>query len=418
MFERWRRSPVVERPKTRGFTLDGWLNHWGFDGLQASDDLLAAITGFSSGRISRRDALRATAILRARNLIAGVPATLPLELRDGDRNLDHRNWLGTQPHPRLESTVMFSMTFEDLLFEATSYWRITRRSEGFPVEAEHLDHRSVSQHATFGMPSQVISEDLPFAPGDPVFVDGVPLVDSREVIRFTSPNPPLLVYAAKAIRTVLLLDQIAADYATDPLPFGYFKDATDETPLDDDEINEVLSKWEFARSHRRWGYVASGLELNKLDWPTPQQLQLVEARNHAVLELARATGVDPTDLGINLEGSSRTYANAEQHKLDLVDLVFVPYIKAVEDRLSMGDITPRGLRAQFDVSAFVRADFKARMEGYQLGINAGVLTPNEARHREGWPDLKQKPSPQPPMLPPSSNGNGQANGNGLAVEAV
>lgn len=419
----WARVNAEPARELAGFTLDQCLNRWSFDSLQDGGGFLDAIAGFSHRHVSRRDALKATAILRARNLIAGVPATLPLELRDRrTRELDDRNWLGTQPHPRLESTVMFAFTFEDLLFESTSYWRITRRSEGFPIEAEHLDHRAVSQHSTFGMPSQVLSEDLPFASGDPIFVDGIPLADGLEVIRFTSPNPPLLTYAAPAIRTVLLLDQIAGDYATDPLPFGYFQDDPDanvEDTLDDDEVNEVIAKWEFARKHHRWGYVETGLKLNPLEWPSPRELQLVEARNHAVLELARATGLDPSDMAVNLEGTSRTYQNSVERRLDLVDFVLMPYIKAVEDRLSMGDVTARGLRAQFDIGAFARADFKTRMEGYELAIaKAGVMEVNEARKREGWPDIKAKPAPmmppqlqsgQPTQLAPGQNGQ---NGNG------
>src|SRR5690606_12746430 len=116
-----------------------------------------------------------------------------------------------------------------------------------------------------------------------------------------------LVHAARAIKTVLLLDKIANDYATDPLPFGYFRDATDEEPLEDDEINALLDKWERARKQRRWGYIESGLELEKLEWPTPHELQLIQARNHAILDVARAAGLDPEDVGIKIEGTTRTY---------------------------------------------------------------------------------------------------------------
>lgn len=394
-------------------------------GLQGAEALLEDVANFSGAKVSRRDALRATAILRARNLIAGVPATLPIELRDvKTREIDDRNWLGEQPHPELETTVMMALTFEDLLFEGKSYWRITRRlGDGFPVEAYRIDPKAVSQSFTRGLPSQMISEDLVFAPGDPVTVDGLSL-GSREVIRFTSPNPPLLVHAAKAIRTVLLLDQIVSDYATDPLPFGYFTDATDEEPMDDVEVNEVLGKWEGARRTRRWGYIGSGLELHNLEWPNPEQLQLAEARNHAVLEISRATGLDPSDLGTAIEGTSRTYQNAEQRRLDLIDFVLMPYISAVQDRFSMNDVCPRGLRAHFDIAAFARADFKNRMESYAKGIESDVLDHNEARRREGWPDRKATPKPVPPMIPgvppPNGNGNGAtvaSNGNG-AEEGV
>lgn len=370
--------------------------HFGTAGsLQAPDALLEDLAGLSHGRISRRDALRVTAVLRARNLIAGVPSTMPLELRDRQRNLDEQDWLGVQPNPLIETNVMVAQTFEDLLFEATSYWRITALDTGgFPLEAEHLNHQAVSQAMVTGQGSRIISQDLPFTPEDPVYVDGVLTSLSTvgrtqvgDVIRFTSPNPPLLVHAAHAIRVLLLLDRAAADYASDPLPFGYFKDATDEEPLGDDSINEVLSGWERARKQRRWGYIGSGLELTALDWPSPKDLQLTEARNHAVLEIARATGLDASDLATNIEGSSMTYANAEQRRLDLIDFVLNPYITSVENRFSMGDITPPGLWAHFNASGFTRADLKSRMEAYKIGKEAEVLESNDGRRMEGWPDL-------------------------------
>lgn len=414
-----------QRQKTTTFQQERRLSRWGelgptgltFGGLQAADALLEDLAGLSNARISRRDALKATAVLRARNLIAGVPATLPLELRDRQRNIDDREWLGVQPNDMMEDTVTYAMTYEDLLFEATSYWRITRRgTDGFPLEAEHLDHRSVSTGVNFSMPSRIISEDLQFAPDDPVTVDGV-MASRREVIRFISPNPPLLVHAAKAIRTVLLLDQIAGEYANDPLPFGYFKDATDEEPLEDDEITELLSKWERARKARRWGYVESGLDLNMLEWPSPQQLQLAEARNHAVLEIARATGLDPEDLATVVEGTSRTYQNSEDRRLALIDFTLVPYLSSVQDRLSMNDVTPRDLFARYDISAFARADFQSRMESYKTAIEAGVLTVNEVRRREDLPDAPKQLAPPPANVPPDrTNGNGRTpvgvNGNG------
>jgi hypothetical protein len=393
-----------------------------FGGLQAADALLDQIAGLGADRVSRRDALKAMAVLRARNLLAGVPATLPIDLRNRKRELDDRNWLGVQPNDKIEDTVTYASTFEDLFFEGTSYWRITRwGSDRFPLEGEHIDHRAVSQGSTLSMPSRAISEDLQFAPDDPIFVDGVYAPDA---IRFTSPNPPLLAHAGKAIRTILLLDRTAGDYANNPLPFGYFKDSADEEPMEDEEIRAKLNEWERARRERVWGYVESGMELNMLEWPTPQELQLIEARNHAVLEIARAAGLMPEDLATAIEGTSKTYQNAEQKRLDLIDFTLMPYLSSVQDRLSMNDITPQGLFAKFRVSAFARSDTKSRFEAYKIALEAKFMTIDEVRRSEDWPDLTAAQKRElneaakakiPPQLQPAQNGNGdqpEPNGNG------
>lgn len=353
-------------------------------GIQAADALLEQIAGLPEGKISRRDALRVPTVLRARNVIAGVPATLPIELRNRDRELDERRWLGPRPDSNIERTVHYALTFEDLLLHGVSYWRVTSFSEGFPLTAEHIDQRSVSQQASISFPSAVISEDQQFHPDDPIFIDGIP-VPPREIIRFVSPNPPLLVHAARAIRTALLLEEAARNIARDPLPLGYFTDKENTNPLDDDKINVILSSWERARRQRVWGYVAQGLDLKTLDWPDPGQLQLVEERQHAVLEIARAAGLDPEDVGVHM--TTRTYQNAEERKSDLVDLTLSPYLSAVEDRLSMDDVTPRGLTASFDPTRFVRANFTTRMEGAKLAMDAGLMTRDELRRREGLPRM-------------------------------
>lgn len=417
----WRRSPTVAAdpgPRTRTI-FSGQVGPDGLAfsglGLQAADALLEDLAGLSSARVSRRDALKATAVLRARNLIAGVCATLPLELRDRTRNIDDRNWVGVQPDDIVEDTVHYASTFEDLLFEGRSYWRVTRRgADGFPVNASHLVIGAVSEGMNVTEPSKVISEDLQFVPDGTIFVDGQ-WARPGEVIRFVSPNPPLLVHAAKAIRTVLLLDRVAAEYANNPLPFGYFRDAADEEPLDDEEIRAKLSEWERARRDRMWGYIESGLELNMLEWPSPQQLQLVEARNHAVLEIARATGLDPEDLATVVEGTSRTYQNQEQRRLDLIDFTLMPYLSSVQDRLSMGDVSPRGLFARFRLSEFARADRKSRYEAYKIALESKFMTVDEVRRMEDWPEFtaaqKRELAPKPmPFLPQPSNGNGDGGG--------
>jgi hypothetical protein len=386
----------MEAP-THGFQLDGGGS------LQAEDALLEQIAGLSGARISRADALRVPAVLRARNIIAGVPSTLPIELRNRRRELDERTWLGEDPDPRLEQTVVYAFTFEDLLFESVSYWKVTRFSEGFPIEAQHVDLSSVSQHSTLGFPSSMVSRDLPFDPDDPVFIDGV-FTPAREIIRFISPNPPLLKHAAKAIRTALLLDLMAEGYAKDPLPFGYFTDREDADPLEDDEINAILSTWESARQKRRWGYISQGLQLEQLEWPDPEKLQLAAARQHAVLEIARAAGLDPEDVGVST--TSRTYQNAEQRKADLIDFNLAIYISGVQDRLSKPDVTPRGLFARFDVDAFKRADTFTRMKAYEVGRRVGAYTDEEIRRAERKPELPpgQRVAPAGGGQPPGEDG--------------
>lgn len=387
-------SAQVQPPDPR----DGFQLSFDLDGgsLQAEDALLEQIAGISNARISRSAALQVPAVLKARNIIAGIPSTLPINVLDRDREIDDRNWVVQDPDPELESSVVYSQTVEDMLFYGIAYWRVSRfNAQGFPVEAFHVDQRSVSPGGRFGMPSEVISADHQFTPRDTIFIDGLS-VPRNQIIRFVSPIPPLLTHAARAIRMALLLDKAAERYTRDPLPLGYFTPREDADPLDDEEVTELLNNWEKARQQRAWGYISQGLEPHTLQWD-PEKLQLNDARQHAVLEIARASGLDAEDVGVST--TSRTYFNAEQRRLDLIDFTLQPFLTAIENRLSKNDVTPRGLSVHFDPTGFLRSDMLTRMQAYQIGQRTGAWTTREIRRQERKPDLPAGEEPagnQPP----------------------
>jgi len=130
-----------------------------------------------------------------------------------------------------------------------------------------------------------------------------------------------------------------------------------------------------------------------------EQIQLADQRQHAVLEIARAAGIDPEDLGVST--TSRTYQNSEQRRRDLLDFTLTAYMSAVEQRLSMRDVLPRGYEAKVNLDAFLRADTKARMESYQIGKPVGAYTEDEIRELENRPNLtpSQRAAARPVAIP-------------------
>ena len=373
-------------------------------------ELLEAMTGGSSiaPRISRAEALQVPAVLRSRNLICGSLCTLPIRVHGPDRKvITNVQYLVPQPDPEIASSVVMAQTIEDLYFESVSWWRVKAFGwHGFPVQARHVPVESVHvAPAGALMPSQArISPDQPFALDGQVLIDGIPVPDN-EIIRFDSPNPPLLRHAARAIRTCLLLDTAAALYAKEPMPLGYFTPREGVDPASDEEIQQVLDDWESARAKRAWGYVNAALDTKQLSW-SPKDLQLADARQHAVLEIARAAGVDPEDLGVST--TSRTYANQEQRWQALINLTLGAYVSTVQERLSMRDVLPRGYTAQIDFSGFLRGDALTRMQTYKAGLEVGAFADdNEVREAEGKPALTpaQRTVRKPAQPPPIEQGN-------------
>lgn len=358
-------------------------------GLEISPELAAVIKGEGvARRISRDEALQVPAVLRARNLIAGTLATLPLKhIAPGRQEQD---WpLFDQPNPNMATSVMFALTFEDLFFEGIAWWRITRRRfDDFPASAEWIDHRRIHVPPApgttgTGLGIQQITPDFPIPPNpETILIDGLP-VDDRELIQFLSPNPPFLVHAARAIRTALRLDRTAAMYADEPMPLTYFDRPEGSDPLQDEEIENILDDWAAKRRERSTGYVG-GLRLNTLGWDA-EKIQLADQRQHAVLEIARAAGLDPEELGVST--TSRTYQNSEHRRQDQLDFTLGHYVSAFQDRLSMRDVLPRGHVARVKFDGFLRTTTPQRMQSYKTGVEVGAYTEDEIRDLEDRPPL-------------------------------
>lgn len=357
-------------------------------GVDVPAELLEAMTegGAIAPRVRRETALQVPAVLRSRNLICGTLASLPHSVHDPQRReVDKTYLLGGNIDADIPNSVLLAQTYEDLLFEGIAWWRVTAFGwHGYPTSARHIPVGSVHIAGTGGLPSeQQISPDQPWPVDGQVYVDGVPVPD-RELVRFDSPNPPLLVHAARAIRTALKLDSAAATYADDPLPLGVFTPKEGADVGTQSEIEDMLDEWEAARRSRAWGYVGAALDLKALQW-NPEQLQLADQRQHAVLEIARAAGIDPEDLGVST--TTRTYQNSEQRRQDLLDFTLGAYVSAVQDRLSMRDVLPRGYRAKVKFDGFLRSDTKTRMETYVVGAQVGAYTEDEVRELEDKPAL-------------------------------
>lgn len=328
-------------------------------------------------RISRREAMQVPGVKRSRDLIAGSIGTLPIDLYNPQREQVASN-LFSQPESDTPRSVTMARTVEDLLFEGVAWWRITEFAwHGYPVKVKRLDPRTVSV-------------------GDgKVMVDGKHVPDSQ-LIRFDSPNDGLLVAGARAIRTCLALDAAANRYADGAPPLDYFTPADGVDPGEDEDIVGVLNDWQTARQTRSTGYVPAALQYNIAGW-NPEQLQMAEARQHATLEIARIAGVDPEELGVST--TSRTYANQFDRRKNFIDFTLGGYLVAVEERLSMGDVTPRGYYAKFNLDSFLRSDTKSRYEAYEIGLRVGALTQADiAALEDKTPRPIERPAPVEPTV--------------------
>lgn len=363
--------------------------------MEFTDDTARVAFGFeasgspvaNAAPVSRRTALQVPAVKKSHDLIAGTLGTLPLKLYAGD-NTEIPSTFLAQPEANVPRSVTITRTVADMLFDEVAFWRITRRyATGFPAEVERLRHGRV-----------VVNKGK-------VWVDGEE-ADERDLIRFDSPFPGLLRAGARAIRTCLVLDAAAARYADGAPPADYFTPAEGIDPGTDDEIRDMLNDWADARRTRSTAYVPASLVYNTGGW-SPDKLQLADARQHAVLEIARCAGIDPEEVGVSV--TSRTYFNAFDRKQNFLNTTLGGYRQAFEDRLGMRDVTPLGQSTRFDLSAFLRSDDLTRMQVYSAGLENGTYADKaEVRQAEGKPPVTQPAQTTPLRVVPNTPTTGDA----------
>jgi len=367
-------------------------------------------TGWMS-RVSRADALSVAAVQRGRNEICAV-ATLPLRLFRGLEQSDSP--LFRQIDIDVPNVVTLSATIEDLIFEGIAWWRVTSQDfDQFPMSATHVDVGKVSLRPPGGRADPSLTPAGYALPGekssgDWVWVDGEP-VSSKLMIRFDSPNPGLLKVNAIAIRRALALGRLASMYGSNPRPLDYFTDSDnpDVEAMQDHEIDAFLAEWAAMRRLNPTAWIPSTVKRVDVDAPSPAELQLTELTTAVTLEIANGIGVDPEDLGVST--TSRSYFNGVDRRQEKINRVYAPYMKALTDRLVMGDITRRGYEPRFDLTDYLKSDPTTQVTYWKGLYDMGAVDSAWVRAAAGIPGSPPADTAPAPAAP--------AAGSAAALEA-
>lgn len=336
---------------------------------------LPSADSFDGWPLTRSEVWLVPAVAQGLQVIAGTVGTLPFDVRRDRDSLPLPSLL-RQPDPDEPAHATFTTLVEDLVLYPEAYTIVLARgADGFPSAMRYVAHENVE-------PFDWTDPDNPWAaPVRRYRIAGQYVLAARDVIRFPSHWPGLLVVGARALRTAITLERAAAMFATVEIPPGYLKNAgPDMAP---DKVNELLDAWSEARASRRTGYLNAMLDFVTPAF-NPEQLQLVEARRMATAEVGRLLNLPSRYLNAPSE-SSMTYSNVESERRDLVDLSLRPYVAAVEARLSLADVTPRGQTVTLDLDDFYRGDATARASYYAAGLAGGWLEVDEVRAAEGYP---------------------------------
>lgn len=209
-------------------------------------------------------------------------------------------------------------------------------------------------------------------------------------LRMQTPRNPLIgetpliaaalsIDAGKAIHS-----HLSAFFNNMSRPSGFLKAPT---PLKPETAEKLREEWQLAFSQAKAGRVA--VLQGGLDWVSltmsAVDAAIIESYRMTVIDVARVFRVPLAIIG---ETGGATYSNTEtliRHWLNTGLGFVVEHLELALDALF--DLPPNEF-IEVDLDYLLRSDFVARIDGLTKGIQGGLLSPNEARRREGLPSVE------------------------------
>jgi HK97 family phage portal protein len=324
--------------------------------------------------VTRDYAIQVPTVKRCRDLIAGVIASLDLELynKTTGEELGKPRWL-EQPDYRQPRSVTMAWTIDSLIFYNLAYWRVTEQyaDDGRPSRFEWVANTRVT-FTTNKFGTEI----------DEYFVDGVrvPMSGVGSLITFQGLNGGgVLQTGARTIQASLDLEKAAAVSAATPMPTGYLKNTGADLP--ESQISGLLAAWKASRLNRSTAYLTSTLSYEPTGF-SPKDMTYNESLQFLSTQVARLMGVPAWMVSADMN-NSMTYQNILDSRKEFLAYTLQPYISAVETRLSMDDVTNNRNVVRFAVDdTFLRADAMARLDVIEKMLNLGLIDIDQAKEME------------------------------------
>lgn len=150
--------------------------------------------------------------------------------------------------------------------------------------------------------------------------------------------------------------------------------------LSKDDADVVTANWHNKQQNRQVAVLGNGFEYQQIAL-SPKDALFTEVQDQQVQAVARLFGVPARLLLTSVPGASDTYTNLQDENQVFYRHTLMAYTDAITDALS--NCLPRGNRVEFDFEHLFKADVAARYNYYKVAIDAGILTPEEVRTKEG-----------------------------------
>lgn len=375
-------------------------------GMTLTDPALAEYLGLAGANVAgvavtERSSLGLTALWRAVSLISGAIAGLPLktyrDTPDGRRErvssfLDEP--AGPDGLTRFEwvELVMVHLLLHGNAFLVHQYGgagQLVGLVPAHPGAVTVKVPETADEKARFGdWPKMFVvrlanGRQLELSPGDLTHIPAL----STDGLRGISP----IEAHRQAIGTGLAGDQAAARMFGSGMLIGGMVSANED--LAEEDAQEIVDgiKAKTAGSSHAGDIAFINAQLTFTPWTVPaKDAQFLESRVHQVEEVGRIYGIPDHLMGLQQKQTSWGTGVAEQNR-GLARYTLMSWTSRLEQRLSR--LLPRPRFVEFDYSGFLQPSPEVEIPLLIQQVQAGLLTPDEARAIRNLPPLDDPEAP-------------------------
>jgi HK97 family phage portal protein len=316
-------------------------------------------------RISRKEAMSVPSVARARNLICGTVASIPLEYYKTSTGevIAPPRWIKqlskTQP-----SFVTLTWICDSLAFYGVAYLLITERysEDGRPASMEWIANNRVT-----------FTTDINGIMIEQYYLDAAP-IDMNDIITIQGFDEGILERGARTIQAAVDVERAAALNSAQPQPAGYLKNSGADLPPA--EVQGLLAAFKRARQNNSTAYLTSTLDYSPVSF-SPKDMMYQDAIRSLSTQVARMMNV-PAYL-LSSEDNTMTYSNVQDERKQFYSLSIEPYIQAIQTRLSMPDVSTSGHEVRFAVfDTFLKQDPLVELQVIEKLLSLQLITTEQA----------------------------------------
>ena len=389
------------KPKRRG--LKAALRSWLLGPVSSIGPYVGVYNnGIDAGVVVNTDtALRFTAVYAAIKLlsenISGLPKAVMVKTEDGGyepaANHPAHRLLYIRPNKYMDVFTFWFTLIAWLMGKGNAY-SVIHYEKGKPAALYPVWPDWVKVVFVNGEKMYVVKTNDP----DFAFLDGTYLENEMLHFMLFSLNGLVgvdpIVYNAAAIGAGIAAQKYTADYFRTG---GAIKGTLEtEQALGDDDYDRFMAHWKATAGNGETPLLEYGFKYKAINL-SPEASQLIQSKVFSIDDIARIFCIPPHMLA---ELSHATFSNIEQQNIFFGEYSLRPICKRLEKQLELKLFTDkeRGkYHVKFDLNGLMRGDASTRANFYTQGINAGWMTPNEAREFEGMKRLEGLDEPRIPL---------------------